>query len=305
MQTLGGTWDDTAKEWRVPAAAYPEVRKLISDLGFDKDITARQAEPASTAAPVAPVTATTKVGARHSFASGKDHATGKTVENFKGTVARVAPDGRLMVNAGTKTRPRWVVTTTSQIQAPTKAPAAARAVNESKRDYAESLTADEIKAIDAYMGENYKSINGTLRRGDPPSAITAKRIANLDAAVAKGVLAKDTRLYRAGTLGGNPADMVGKTFVDHGFVSTSEKTTLPLRMAASQREGVFMRINAPAGANVGFLSKFRNQQSVSKYGGVNEDEALLPRDSEFIVRSARQGKDGMWTVEMDLVQTTT
>lgn len=238
-----------------------------------------------------------KVGQRLDFATGIEHASGELVKDFRGAVARKATDGRLMVNAGTKKRPRWVVTDAKHASEPSRKSGPR---NDNRRDYMKSLTADELKAIDNYQLEGYKTINGTLRQGDVPSAVTARRVAHLDAAVAKGVLAQATTLYRSGG-GFDPAAMVGHTFIDHGFVSTSERTDLPLKMAAGRRGGVYMRIKASAGASVGYLSKVRNQQAVSKYDGVLEQEALLPRGSRFKVTAARMGADGMWTVDMDLL----
>jgi hypothetical protein len=255
--------------------------------------------PKAGGAGAAPKAQAVKVGARLQFSSGVDHATGKPVTNFRGTVARKAPDGRLMVNAGTNAKPRWVATHTDKVQTPARKLGPR---NDNRRTYAQRLTEDERKAIDAYMGENYKSINGTLREGKPPSGVTAKRIAALDSAVSKGTLATDATLYRAaGGLGDDPSALIGKTFTDHGFASTSEGTQLPLMMASSRRNGIYARIKAPAGANVGYLTKVRNQQAISKYSGVAEREVLLPRGSQFKITNARQGGDGTWTVDMELI----
>jgi hypothetical protein len=291
MQAMGGTWDDADQSWVVPADKAGELRKLIGELGFD---------PGSRVAPApAPAAPTPKVGDRLAFAGGTDVKTGAAVPEFKGTVARVSPDGRLMVNAGTKTRPKWIIARAADASAVQRKAPATR--GESRRNYAKQLTPDEKAAIAAYQGESYKAINGTLRKGAEPGTVTAKRIVSLDSAISKGVLEKDTTLYRAGSLGGaNPADLVGQRFTDHGFVSTSEATTLPLRMASSG-SGIFARIKAPAGTPIGYLSKESDRQSTSKYGGVKEQEALLARGSTFDVTGARQDKDGMWIVDMELM----
>lgn len=240
-----------------------------------------------------------KVGSRHSFATGTEHGTGKTVTNFKGKVARKAPDGRLMVNTGTDAKPRWVETHAKHISA---APVKKAAAGESKRTYAQRLTPDERKAVMAYMSENFKGINGSLRRGEKPGAVTAKRIRDLDSAVAKGTIERDATLYRGFHLGDtDPRSLVGKTIRDQGFVSTSENAKLPLFMAASRKNGVYARVKVPAGTPAGYLHKVQNRQSVSKYDGVPEREVLLPRGSNFRVSGARQGADGMWTVDLELV----
>jgi hypothetical protein len=242
---------------------------------------------------------TAKKGDRLEFSRGKEHATGKDIKNFRGEVVQKTPDGRVMVNAGTKKNPKWVASHESNAR-PIQKKAPIR--NESRQKYKESLAPHELKAIDAYQTTSYQSINGALRKGQVPSGVTGARIKALDSATSKGQLAKDTTLYRsAGGLGKDPSKLVGKSFIDRGFVSTSEKTDLPLKMAASQKNGVYARIKAPKGAKVGYLSKVRNQQAVSKYGGVDEAEALLPRDSAFKVLAAKQGSDGMWTVDMELV----
>jgi hypothetical protein len=213
-------------------------------------------------------------------------------------VVEKAGDGRLMVNAGTKKKPRWVVTHAKHASEPVKKQGIR---NDNLRNYKESLTPAELKAIEDYQGENYKGINSTLRRGETPGPVIAKRIQGLDSAVSKGVLAADKTLYRSGNGWGNPGEMIGKTFTDHGFVSTSEGTTLPSRMAASRKDGVFARIKAPAGASVGYLGKVFNAQSTSKYGRVKENEILLPRGSTFKVTAARRNSEGTWIVDMELV----
>lgn len=240
-----------------------------------------------------------KIGQRLDFSTGTEHGSNKAVTDFRGAVARKSSDGRVMVNTGTKVKPRWVVAHADHASVPTRKPGVR---NDNRRKYQDSLTSDELKAIDSYQLESYTTINSALRRGETPSTVTANRIKHLDTAVAKGKLAKDTTLYRAGGgFGADPAAMVGKIFTDHGFVSTSEHTELPLLMAGARKNGVYVRIKAPAGASVGYLSKVRNQQAVSKYGGVAEQEALLPRGSAFTVTKAHQGADGMWTVDMELL----
>jgi hypothetical protein len=239
-----------------------------------------------------------KKGGRFEFASGTEHGTGKHVENFRGTVAQKTSDGRLMVNAGTPKKPRWVVTRVDDARPIVRSQPVTR--GDSKRKYRESLTPGEVKAIDSYMGENYKSINGTLRNGEGPSAVTGKRIAALDSAVRKGQLGRDTTLYRAAGFKQDWDALVDKTFTDHGFVSTSEATELPLMMS-HRPNGAFIRIKAPAGAHVGYLHKLRNQQAVSKYDGVPEKEVLLPRDSTFKVTAAKRDREGVWHVDMELL----
>lgn len=235
------------------------------------------------------------VGDRMQFAAGVTQD-GKQVTEFRGTVARTSPDGRLVVNAGTPKKPKWVFTRAKQASEISPAKPATR--GDSRRKYAESLTPAEVKAIDAYMGENYKSINGSLRQGKEPSAVTAGRIAALDSAVQKGVIERDMTLYRAMNFPSDPRSLVGKSFVDHGFVSTSEKTTLPLMMARGKK--AFVRVKVPAGTNAAFLLKHRNQQATSQYSGTPEAEILLGRDSRFTVTAARTTRDGMIQVEMEL-----
>lgn len=254
-------------------------------------------------ASVAPKTAVK--GKTYTFASGTVHGTGTTVKGFKGKVARRGADGRLMVNAGTNAKPKWVETHERHIQAPAKKPAATAdgtRLGDNKRTYKERLSPEEYKAILDYQGEYYKGINGALRSGKEPGKPTAKRIAGLDSAVKKGVIEQDTNLYRAFHFPGqDPKSLVGKEFTDKGFVSTSEKTTLPGRMASSQKGAIFARIKTPAGTNVAYIHKANNGQSTSKYGRVPEFEVLLGRGSKFRVVKASQNKDGVWNMDLELV----
>lgn len=238
-----------------------------------------------------------EVGHRLDFSGGTDHATGQPTGQFRGTVARKAPDGRMIVNAGTPKKPRWVQTHVDQASVITRKPAAR---NQSKRNYADTITEPERKALLNYQAEGYETINGALRGSKKPSDLTQRRIDALDSAIDKGVAEHDLTLYRGLRLNGDPRELIGKSFSDPGFASTSETSVIPARMAAIRRNGVYARIHAKAGQHLAYVHKVHDQQATSKYGGELEREVLLPRDSTFTVTKVQQAADGTYLVDIDL-----
>lgn len=237
-----------------------------------------------------------KVGQRLQFSGGTDHSTGQPVGEFRGTVARKASDGRMIVNAGTPKKPHWVQTHVDHASEPVRKQGSR---NENKRNYASSITEDERKALLFYQGEGYRTINKALRSNKEPSALSKRRIEALDSAISKGTADSDMTLYRG--FNGDPAKLVmGATFTDKGYASTSESSTIPARMAAARRDGVYARIHVRAGQHLAYVHKVHDQQATSKYGGDLEREVLLPRDSTYTVTRVQRAADGGYIVDMEL-----
>lgn len=246
-----------------------------------------------------------KVGDRVHVAHGstlKGDQYGHGVSDVKGTVARKGKDNRVLVNTGTKQKPAYVVAAGKDV-APAKRQAAQRIAD--RAGWATSLTPQQRKAVESYKGTGYRHINGTLRHGKEPSAATRERISALDAAVGRGKVERNITAYRtfdARALPGPPTSLIGKTFTDHGFVSTSESGREPFAIAAKRvpkgRNPVLARIKIPAGTHAGFPDRVLGIQGASGY---QELELLLPRDSSFRITGVKRAANGIYEMELELI----
>ena len=86
-----------------------------------------------------------------------------------------------------------------------------------------SLSDNEFRAGEFYKGTGYKSMNPALRGQGEMSDLMERRVADLDSALAKGALGKDTTLYRMAPQNAFGEIRIGSEFVDNAFISTSMK----------------------------------------------------------------------------------
>lgn len=114
------------------------------------------------------------------------------------------------------------------------------------------MTAEQIQAIKSYTGSNYKKINQGLRGLRELPTECEEVVETLLTLLDESYLPKDMVVYR-GTHRNNlgplknlsPEQLIGKVFIDPGFVSTTKDE----RIAKIDFRGdVLMKINAPKGA---------------------------------------------------------
>ncbi|MFI7532590.1 phage minor capsid protein [Streptosporangium sp. NPDC049376] len=164
----------------------------------------------------------------------------------------------------------------------------------------EDLTEAERKAVFRYTEEAYMMVNGGLRGQPVPHRDRYNQLLEgLDSAFKKTKLPEAVVLHRgvgkrfADFLGANVEDadsmaaLVGKTFVEAGFMSTSvgESAALPGQ--------IYMMIRAPKG--YGALNVMGTSEADE-----DEREILLRRGAHYVVHAAYQ-KKGVWFVEVEIV----
>lgn len=136
-----------------------------------------------------------------------------------------------------------------------------------------ALTEDERHAVRTYTGQSYDPINQALRSGQKPTGL----VVDLDRAIGKSTLARDTIVYRGvkdpGKLGLHEGNLVGATIRDRAFTSTSLDRRVAEKYAGPS--GAVLRIHAPAGTKAASMAK------VSRYD--KEREVLFPRGATIRV----------------------
>ena len=165
----------------------------------------------------------------------------------------------------------------------------------------QSFTNAEAEGLRVYTSNDYTYINNYLRGfSDDLGPISTSTISDIDSALSKMELPADLTLYRGtssapfmnivdknynGTLDWN--SLVGKTFEDRAFVSTSVESKTAFG------GGVRWEINAPKGSKGGMVNTF------SMFP--NENELLLPRNSKFLIKGIDK-VDNNIILKMDLIE---
>jgi hypothetical protein len=162
------------------------------------------------------------------------------------------------------------------------------------------LSTAERFAVDDYSTTHYSDMNNVARgkfvnpKYQAQIDAAKERIALVDAAIAKGTLARPATLYRGtnvDVLGGKlPA--VGTTFSDKGFLSTSTSRGVAQSFQSASGGGVVLRIAAPRGARA---------VDVSHVSGGLEHEVLLPRNAKLRVTGV-SASGGQTTIDVKLVR---
>ena len=163
----------------------------------------------------------------------------------------------------------------------------------------QSFTNAEAEGVRVYTSNDYTYINNYLRGfSDDLGPVSTSTISDIDSALSKMELPADLTLYRGtdsapfmnivdknfnGTLDWN--SLVGKTFEDRAFVSTSVVTPFD--------DEVRWVINAPKGSKGGMVTAF------SMFP--NENELLLPRNSKFLIKGIDK-VDNKIILKMDLIE---
>ena len=152
-----------------------------------------------------------------------------------------------------------------------------------------SLSSDEAFDLDYYTGPGYVGINSRLRHDMSHTTSQESVRENLDSALQKGELPRDTVLYRAGVFEGST---VGDVITDKGFVSTTATRSIAEASTSSSSRSDVLRISASKGTKGGQLNK------TSLYP--HENEFLLPRGTSFRVTKI-DFPGGIRTVHADIV----
>ena len=145
--------------------------------------------------------------------------------------------------------------------------------NSSGKDWRDSLTDEEVDAVENYSGGGYKDINDSLRFGDDYP--NEDDIFNLDEALDKSKLTEDVVSWRGIGDSSFLGDIdIGDTFADEGFLSTSLSTHVAdeyVSFGGSNR--AYFRIVSKKGSSAGYFDGMSNFPT--------ERELLIPRGSRM------------------------
>lgn len=147
--------------------------------------------------------------------------------------------------------------------------------NVAARDYRQSLTTEEKKALNSYQGGGYHEMNSTLRSN--PGAGTAQHEA-LDRVLGGASFPHDTHVIRNFSADGLPAKakgLVGKIIEDPAYMSSS------LRGSFASNASVSLHLNVPAGSKALYLNHAYSGNGTDAY----EHEVLLARRTRWRVDS--------------------
>ena len=152
-------------------------------------------------------------------------------------------------------------------------------------DNVSQLSMDQISAITKYTGNDYTNINDSLRGLDTATAENAKTIETMRSVLDHSSLPNDMTLYRGTTTralgdlqGLSPGELVGKSFVEQGFMSTSTSSTISNAFSGD----LHITIEAAKGAHALDIS------SISQY--MTESEVLFSAGQEMLITSAEMIK---------------
>ena len=182
------------------------------------------------------------------------------------------------------------------------------AFDSSYQNWRKQINSSEKNEIEEYTGSGYVSINGVLREtSNPPSQVKDSYLAradNISSALSKFELNDNIVVFRGvnldafGLSGGDDMfstatekgmkALVGTTFVDKGFMSTSA-----VKSAAFNSKDARISINVPKGKGRGAWVK-----PLSTYS--YENEFLLQKGSGLKITKVEK-VGGHWEIQADLV----
>ncbi|MEY8536434.1 phage minor capsid protein [Blautia pseudococcoides] len=170
----------------------------------------------------------------------------------------------------------------------------------------EKLSGPERNSLWKYTGPDYADINVALRTEVPATDTVQGYVKNMTAAIRKSRIKENVWVRRGISQRGlekfldidtvnNINDVIGKTFVEKGFMSTAVASDAGF-------EGINLKICLPEGTQAIYAEPF------SRYGGTNnngtwdgkqkgryvgsEAEMIIQRGSEFRVKSVDTDSDG-------------
>lgn len=170
--------------------------------------------------------------------------------------------------------------------------AAAQQATSTHGEWAKGLSKEQGKALDTYIGEDYKDVNKSLRDGKNP-ANHPGLVEHMDAAIAAAPpLPHDAVMYRGIGPGLAKQLQPGATFEDKAYVSTS----INRHVAENFAEDAMIEMHVPKGTKAAAVDAMHPGQ-----GDKSENEYILPRGSKFKVTGRRRGEGGNDIITMELV----
>ena len=152
-------------------------------------------------------------------------------------------------------------------------------------DNVSQLSKGQVDALTKYTGSDYSNINDSLRGLDTASPENAKTIETMKTVLDNSSLPEDMTLYRGTTtkaLGDlqnlAPEELIGKSFVEQGFMSISTSSTVSNAFSGNMH----ITIEAAKGAHALDIS------SISYFA--SESEVLLSAGQEMLITSAEMIK---------------
>lgn len=152
-------------------------------------------------------------------------------------------------------------------------------------DNVSQLSKGQVDALTKYTGSDYSNINDSLRGLDTASPENAKTIETMKTVLDNSSLLEDMTLYRGTTtkaLGDlqnlAPEELIGKSFVEQGFMSTSTSSTVSNAFSGNMH----ITIEAAKGAHALDIS------SISYFA--SESEVLFSAGQEMLITSAEMIK---------------
>ena len=143
------------------------------------------------------------------------------------------------------------------------------------------LSSKEIEAIKKYTGNDYENINNSLRGQEQMTSANKATTKNLQAALDKASIPNDTVVYRGTSTDGlgsmknlPPDQLVGKTFTEPGFMSTSTSNSVA---TGTFQGNMQITIEVPAGAK---------GMDVSGFSQFPEAEILFQSGTEMYIKKA-------------------
>lgn len=158
---------------------------------------------------------------------------------------------------------------------------------ESFQAWGEQLSGTERTALVSYKKEAYRPINRSLRfpgkfSDEKNAEIKKEYIDPLDSALGKATINQDIHVYRNFELEpfekAKPEQLIGRSFYDKGFYSTSLSKT-----AMDDMGGIRATVKVPKGTKGAYIE---HVASLSK----NEYEVLLPRNTKFKITNVKDIK---------------
>jgi ADP-ribosyltransferase exoenzyme len=153
--------------------------------------------------------------------------------------------------------------------------------------WATSLSADERTALREYQANAYIRVNEILRDIDDGSSLNDEElgrvdemIETLDSAIARGTVPFSVEVHRGvrevvGWLGDDLPNLVGTTFTDAGFISTSLDIDSAANKVSLAKHPAIFSLELPAGQDAAWLPP------IGKVALRDELELLLPRNTSI------------------------